>query len=261
LGSNEIDADVLMVIHGVALILAVVGILLMIIFTSDTHRSTLYKTKGSTKQFWQRYFTDGDDVPLDYTYTTHDEGKLSDVVIAHPYYFVEAKEKVKQWILGMKVTDELFSSGIVPKGVEKSKGKASERPSKSSSTATRTSMTRRATSSSTHRMAFGIQNKSKIDSLLNMKKTFFMKLVLITHVNKLLLDVAELKERLEQKRESKQKTKTAEEAAKLPLETAPIKNKRGDDENQAQMLQRVIAEKDKVLNTINERDSTIAALR
>ena len=107
-----------------ALVLAVVGILLMLIFASNTHRWTLYTTRMSAKRSWQFYFINGDDAPLVYTYTTHDEGRLGDFAGAHPYYFVEVKGKVKGWILGMKVTDELFSSGIVPKGVDKLKGQS-----------------------------------------------------------------------------------------------------------------------------------------
>ena len=122
-GSNEIDADVLMVIHGVALVLAVFGIMLMLIFASNTHRSTLYKTNMITKQSVQQYFAN-DDVPLDSTFTTHDEVRLYVFTFVHPYYFEEAKEKVKQCILGLKVTDDLFSSGVVPKGCYGLKGQA-----------------------------------------------------------------------------------------------------------------------------------------
>ena len=122
-GSNEIDADVLMVIHGVALVLAVVGIVLMLIFASDTHRWTLYKTKISTKQHFQSYFKN-DNEPLVFTFTTYDEAKLNEFVTVHPYYFVEVQKKVKQWILGLKVTDELFRSGVVPKGVDILKGQS-----------------------------------------------------------------------------------------------------------------------------------------
>jgi len=43
---------------------------------------------------------------------------------AHPYYFVEGQKKVKQWILGLKVTDELFRSGVVPRGVDNLKGQS-----------------------------------------------------------------------------------------------------------------------------------------
>jgi len=73
----------------------------------------------------------------------------------------------------------------------------------------------------------------------------------------LLLDVAELKERLEQNR-SLRKTLSAEDAAKLALQNAPIQTRGGDSENDVQLLRRIIAEKNTALE---ERDSTIAALR
>ena len=85
--------------------------------------------------------------------------------------------------------------------------------------------------------------------------------------------MAELKEQLEQKRESKQKTLSAEDAAKL------VQNEDGDDEKEVQLLRRAIAEKDMALeekdkaleekdntineknNAINEREKMIATLR
>jgi len=120
-GSNEIDADMLMVIHFVALVLAVVGIVLVLIFASDTHRSTLYKKIGSLTQGYQQLFTN-DDAPLSLEFTTLDEARLTDFATYHPYYFIEVQEKVKQWIMGLKVADDLFSSGVVPAG--KMKGQA-----------------------------------------------------------------------------------------------------------------------------------------
>ena len=80
----------------------------------------------------------------------------------------------------------------------------------------------------------------------------------------MLIDVAELKEQLEQDRKSKRKTKSVEDAVKLTPENTPIQIE-GDDENQVQLLRRIIAEQDKTINenekALEERDNTIAALR
>ena len=59
-----------------------------------------------------------------YTFTTHNEGEMNGFTTAHPYYFVEGQKKVKEWILGLKVTDELFCSGVLPRGVDHIKGQS-----------------------------------------------------------------------------------------------------------------------------------------
>jgi len=118
--SSSIEADV-MAIHMTALCCAVVGFLMMVVFASNSHRSTLYSTKLSSKTHGQRWFGN-DNVPLEYTYTTHDEARLYAFATAHPYYYFEVNNEVKKWVLNMKVTDELFKEGVVPRGTYSLKG-------------------------------------------------------------------------------------------------------------------------------------------
>ena len=120
--SSSIEADV-MTIHMTALCCAVVGFLMMVVFASNSHRWTLYSTKLSSKTHGQRWFGN-DNVPLEYTYTTHDEARLYAFATAHPYYYFEVNNEVKKWVLNMKVTDELFKEGVVPRGVDNLKGQS-----------------------------------------------------------------------------------------------------------------------------------------
>ena len=75
-----------------------------------------------TEGAYQRRFTN-DDEPLDHTYNTRDEARIDDFAVGHPYFFTESKAKVQEWLLGLRSSDDLFSSGaVVPNGVDKFKG-------------------------------------------------------------------------------------------------------------------------------------------
>jgi len=101
---------------------AVVGYLLMLRFASDSHRHLLFKTIMTQKEHCQRHFTT-DDAPLDHTYNTRDEARMDIFAAFHPYYFTESKAKVQEWLLGLRSSDGLFSSGeVVPNGVNSVKG-------------------------------------------------------------------------------------------------------------------------------------------
>jgi len=59
---------------------------------------------------------------LDYTYTSLDEAKLNELLMCHPYMMTEAKEQMRDWILGLQPSSPLFSKGVVPNGVDMFKG-------------------------------------------------------------------------------------------------------------------------------------------
>jgi len=118
--SSSIEADV-MTIHMTAFCCAVVGFLIMLVFASDSHRWTLYSTKLSPKLLCRQ---DYNNAPLCYTYSTHDEAKLAQFSFSHPYFFSDFQDEVKQWMLNLKVTDELFKGGDVPRGVGNLKGQS-----------------------------------------------------------------------------------------------------------------------------------------
>jgi len=123
--SSSIEADV-MTIHMTALCCAVVGFLIMVVFASDSHRWTLYSTKMTLKGMYKRSFVNdnltADNLTLNYTYSTPDELRLQVIATAHPYYYFEVQHEVKKWVLNMKVTDELFKEGVVPRGTYSLKG-------------------------------------------------------------------------------------------------------------------------------------------
>jgi len=106
-----------------ALCCAVVGFLMMVVFASNSHRWTLYSTNMTAKTNYQRWFGN-DNEPLDYTYTTHDEARLTCITKPHPYYLFEVQSEVKKWVLNMKVRDKLFKEGIAPRGVSALKGQS-----------------------------------------------------------------------------------------------------------------------------------------
>jgi len=118
----KLSSGSIMTLQLVAVVCAVVGFLLMVRFASDSHRHLLFKTITTQKEVWHRYFTN-DDYPLDLTYNTKDEARMNDFAGAHPYYLTESKAKVQEWLLGLRSSDDLFSSGaVVPNGVDKFKG-------------------------------------------------------------------------------------------------------------------------------------------
>jgi len=111
-----------MTLQLVAAVCAVVGFLLMVRFASDSHRHLFFKTTTTPKECVQRYFTN-DDEPLDHTYNTRDEARMDIFAAVHPYYSAESKAKVQEWLLGLRSSDDLFSSGaVVPNGVNVFKG-------------------------------------------------------------------------------------------------------------------------------------------
>jgi len=94
----------------------------MVRFASDSHRHLLFKTILTPKEQFQRHFTN-DDEPLDLTFNTRDQGRMHDFAGHHPYFFTESKAKVQEWLLGLRSSDDLFSSGaVVPNGVDGFKG-------------------------------------------------------------------------------------------------------------------------------------------
>jgi len=111
-----------MTLQLVAAVCAVVGFLLMVRFASDSHRHLLFKTIMTPKEFCQRHFT-ADDYPLDSRYNTQDEARMGDFGAYPPYFFTESKAKVQAWLLGLRSSDDLFSSGaVVPNGMDVFKG-------------------------------------------------------------------------------------------------------------------------------------------
>jgi len=120
--SIKLSSGSIMTLQLVAAVCAVVGYLLMVRFASDSHRHLLLKTIMTPKELYQRYFTT-DDYPLDHTYNTRDEARINDFAAGHPYYYTESKAKVQEWLLGLRSSDGLFSSGeVVPPGVDAFKG-------------------------------------------------------------------------------------------------------------------------------------------
>ena len=120
--SIKLSSGSIMTLQLVAAVCAVVGFLLMVRFASDSHRHLLFKTIMTPKELYQRHFTT-DDYPLDWTYNTRDEAKMNEFGAFHPYYFTESKAKVQEWLLGLRSSDDLFSSGaVVPNGVYAFKG-------------------------------------------------------------------------------------------------------------------------------------------
>ena len=94
----------------------------MVRFASDSHRHLLFKTIATHKEQIQRWFTT-DDEPLDNTFNTKDEARMQNFAAWHPYYYTESKAKVQEWLLGLRSSDELFSSGaVVPNGVDAFQG-------------------------------------------------------------------------------------------------------------------------------------------
>ena len=48
---------------------------------------------------------------------------MNEFASGHPYYITESKAKVQEWLLGLRSSDDLFSSGaVVPNGVDGFKG-------------------------------------------------------------------------------------------------------------------------------------------
>jgi len=116
--SIKLSSGSIMTLQLVAVMCAVVGFLLMVRFASDSHRHLLFKTIMTPKEFYQRYFTT-DDYPLDYTYNTKDEARMDNFAAVHPYFFTESRAKVQEWLLGLRSSDALFSSGaVLPNGVD-----------------------------------------------------------------------------------------------------------------------------------------------
>ena len=120
--SIKLSSGSIMTLQLVAAVCAVVGFLLMVRFASDSHRQLLCKTIMTPKELFQRFFTT-DDYPLDFNCNTRDEARLGDCAFAHPYYLTESKAKVQEWLLGLRSSDDLFSSGaVVPDSVVGFKG-------------------------------------------------------------------------------------------------------------------------------------------
>jgi len=120
--SIKLSSGSIMTLQLVAAGCAVVGYLLMVRFASDSHRHLLFKTIATPKEVFQRYFTT-DDYPLDHTFNTRDEARMQEFAFSHPYYSTESKAKVQEWLLGLRSSDDLFSSGtVVPKKIEAFKG-------------------------------------------------------------------------------------------------------------------------------------------
>ena len=118
----KLSSGNIMTLQLVAAVCAVVGYLLMVRFASDSHRHLLFQTIMTPKEQMQRYFTN-DDEPLDYKFNTRDEARMNYFAAFHPYFFTEAKAKVQELLLGLRSSDDLFSSGaVVPPGISKSKG-------------------------------------------------------------------------------------------------------------------------------------------
>ena len=120
--SIKLSSGSIMTLQLVAAVCAVVGFLLMVRFASDSHRHLLFKTIETPKEAFQRHFTN-DDYPLDHTFNTRDEARMQDFAAMHPYFLTESKAKVQEWLLGLRSSDDLFSSGaVVPNGVNAFKG-------------------------------------------------------------------------------------------------------------------------------------------
>jgi len=120
--SIKLSSGSIMTLQLVAAVCAVVGFLLMARFASDSHRHLFFKTICTPKELYQRRFTN-DDEPLDHTYNTRDEARMDNFAAGHPYYLTESKAKVREWLLGLRSSDDLFSSGtVVPNGVDRFKG-------------------------------------------------------------------------------------------------------------------------------------------
>ena len=118
----KLSSGSIMTLQLVAAGCAVVGFLLMVRFASDSHRHLLFKTIMTPKELFQRYFTTEDE-PLERTFNTKDEARMDMFAAFHPYYFTESKAKVQEWLLGLRSSDDLFSSGeVVPSGNYKLEG-------------------------------------------------------------------------------------------------------------------------------------------
>ena len=117
----KLSSGSIMTLQLVAVMCAVVGFLLMVRFASDSHRHLLFKTIMTPKELYQRHFNNK--CPLDRTFNTRDEARMNYFAAGHPYYYTESKAKVQEWLLGLRSSDALFSSGtVVPNGVEDFKG-------------------------------------------------------------------------------------------------------------------------------------------
>jgi len=120
--SIKLSSGSIMTLQLLAAVCAVVGFLLMVRFASDSHRHLLFKTIMTPKELYQRFHT-YDDEPLEFGCNTRDEARMDIFAGPHPYYFTESKAKVQEWLLGLRSSDDLFSSGaVVPSGIEKFKG-------------------------------------------------------------------------------------------------------------------------------------------
>ena len=124
-GSDALDAEIVFVFLLCALACVLVGFTTMVVFASNSHRWTLYSTRTTPKEYRGSLFG-SDDAPLTLTFTTHDEMRLALFTYAHPYYYAEKKDDVKKWMLGMRVTDELFQGGVAPKGAHQVRGQPFE---------------------------------------------------------------------------------------------------------------------------------------
>ena len=48
---------------------------------------------------------------------------MNEFASGHPYYITESKATVQEWLLGLRSSDDLFSTGtVVPSGVDRFKG-------------------------------------------------------------------------------------------------------------------------------------------
>jgi len=120
--SIKLSSGSIMTLQLVAAVCAVVGFLVMVMFASDSHRHLLFKTAMTPKELFQKYFTTHD-YPLDHTFNTRDEARMNYFAAHHPYFLTESKAKVQEWLLGLRSSDGLFSSGeVVPPGVDAFKG-------------------------------------------------------------------------------------------------------------------------------------------
>ena len=120
-GVINLESDTVLVLATVAAAMTVLGLTLVVVFSSDHSRWTFYKTKYNPVQFFDHYILDNP--PLDYCFSSRDEFIAHIIVCYNPYYWKGHYEEFQKWCLSLKIEDALFLNGNkVPDGVIAMKG-------------------------------------------------------------------------------------------------------------------------------------------